>query len=78
MQLIDCQNLFCETDKYSRVAHPNIKGLNDRTRIKQKFVDHGPMPTPFFPPKWGVNTLVANQVRQLSPGKAKRAPELTF
>jgi len=37
LQLIDCQNLFCEVDKYSRLAHPEIRGISDRTRIKQKF-----------------------------------------
>ncbi len=55
LQLIDCQNLFCEVDKYARVAHPNIRGLSGRTRIKQKF---SPVSTPvpaWFPPKWGLN-----------------------
>ncbi|RYE17448.1 MAG: hypothetical protein EOP42_32290, partial [Sphingobacteriaceae bacterium] len=28
LQLIDCQNLFCETDKYARVAHPEISGIS--------------------------------------------------
>ena len=27
LQLIDCQNLFCEVDKYARVAHPTIEGI---------------------------------------------------
>ncbi|MBF6127840.1 nucleotide kinase domain-containing protein [Nocardia brasiliensis] len=56
LQLIDCQNLFCEVDKYARVAHPAIAGRSGRTRIKQKFQ---PLPaaTPaWFPPKWGLNT----------------------
>ena len=35
LQLIDCQNLFCEVSKYARVKHPEIKGLSKRTRIKQ-------------------------------------------
>lgn len=30
LQLIDCQNLFCEVDKYSRIAHPNINGVSGR------------------------------------------------
>src|SRR5690606_31233135 len=38
LQLIDCQNLFCEVDKYARVAHPEIPGRSQRTRIKRKFV----------------------------------------
>ena len=37
LQLIDCQNLFCEVDKYSRVAHPEVEGLSGRLRIKQRF-----------------------------------------
>lgn len=55
LQLIDCQNIFCEVDKYSRVAHPEIDGYSHRTRIKQKFT----IPNKegiefFFPPKWGI------------------------
>jgi hypothetical protein len=54
LHAIDCQNLFCETDKYARVAHP---GFNlARTAIKQKFSKPmGLLPAPFFPPKWGLN-----------------------
>lgn len=55
LQLIDCQNLFCEVDKYSRVAHPEIEGISGRTRIKQAFHPKADIPTPFFPPKWGIN-----------------------
>lgn len=58
LQLIDCQNLFCEVDKYARVAHPQITGLTGRTRIKQKFE---PTPAPiehFYPPKWKLNEKI--------------------
>lgn len=58
LQLIDCQNLFCETDKYARVKHPEFTGESGRTRIKQKFV---PAPTAieyWYPPKWGINALI--------------------
>lgn len=54
LQLIDCQNLFCEVDKYARVAHPDISGISGRTRIKQKFAVTGELGTPWFPPKWGI------------------------
>ena len=55
LQLIDCQNLFCEVDKYARVAHPDIAGISGRTRIKQTYrVDWKPL-TAWFPPKWGIN-----------------------
>ena len=37
LQLIDCQNIFCEISKYSRVAHPEIQGKSGRTKIKQKY-----------------------------------------
>ncbi|WP_214319038.1 nucleotide kinase domain-containing protein [Nonomuraea sediminis] len=56
LQLIDCQNLFCEVDKYARVAHPDIAGISGRSRIKQLYrPDPAPL-TAWFPPKWGVNT----------------------
>lgn len=57
LQLVDCQNLFCEVDKYARVAHPSVAGLSGRRRIKQRYV---PVSTPvpaWFPPKWGLNHL---------------------
>jgi hypothetical protein len=52
LHLIDCQNLFCETDKYARVAHPQFN--LGRSQIKQKLQPIGPLPEPFFPPKWGL------------------------
>ena len=56
LQMIDCQNLFCETDKYARVAHPEVCGLNDRKRIKQQYVDRNLQKIDYFyPPKWGIN-----------------------
>lgn len=62
LQLIDCQNLFCEVDKYARVKHPELSGLTGRTRIKQKFNPAGKLPTPWFPPKWGLNEKVSGSV----------------
>lgn len=54
LQLVDCQNLFCEVDKYARVAHPEIQGSSGRTRIKQKFSPNSsPLPQ-WYPPKWGI------------------------
>ena len=59
LQLIDCQNIFCEVDKYSRVAHPEIAGFSKRTRIKQKYTVHNSESIDFFfPPKWGINNLI--------------------
>lgn len=37
LQYIDCQNVLCEVDKYSRVAHPQFSGNTGRMRIKQHF-----------------------------------------
>jgi len=55
LQLIDCQNLFCEVDKYARVMHPAVEGIGTRSRIKQRFRPQ-PMPVDvWFPPKWGLN-----------------------
>ena len=53
LQLVDCQNLFCEVDKYARVAHPEVTGLSHRTYIKQRFL---PPPGPtaaMVPPQMG-------------------------
>ena len=55
LQLIDCQNLFCEVDKYARVAHPEVTSISNRVRIKQKFQPTSLKPIEyFFPPKWGL------------------------
>lgn len=55
LQLIDVQNLFCEVDKYARVAHPEFGGWSGRTRIKRRFRAQGSYEGSFFPPKWGIN-----------------------
>ena len=55
LQLIDCQNLFCEVDKYARAAHPDIAGISGRTRIKQAYRRDAAALTAWFPPKWGLN-----------------------
>jgi thymidylate kinase len=58
LQLIDCQNLFCEVDKYARVAHPDSKGVNDRKRIKQTYQGKTEPIRFWYPPKWGLNDLI--------------------
>ena len=58
LQPIDVQNLFCEVSKYTRVTHPKISGRTGRKRIKQKLRITGPLPKPFFPPKWNLNRRV--------------------
>ena len=66
LQLIDCQNLFCEVDKYARVAHPEIAGRTGRIRIKQKFVPTSESIEFFYPPKWNLN----NKIRLAAPQRA--------
>lgn len=60
LQLIDCQNLFCEVGKYARVAHPEIVGKSNRSRIKQKFKPNSSIIEYWYPPKWGINKLANN------------------
>jgi hypothetical protein len=60
LQLIDCQNLFCEVDKYARVAHPELNGLTGKMRIKQRFSASTQPLKPWFPPKWGLNMHLSN------------------
>jgi len=53
LHAIDCQGLFCETDKYCREAVPEL--TSTRKRIKARF-SITPKPIElFFPPKWGIN-----------------------
>jgi hypothetical protein len=60
LQLIDCQNLFCEVDKYARVMHPEFSGTSGRTRIKQRFVaKQRPVPQ-WYPPKWNITPPAAS------------------
>jgi len=58
LHLIDCQNLFCEVDKYLRGTHPELSGASGRTRIKQIYsANHAPLQF-FFPPKWNINNNI--------------------
>lgn len=53
LHAIDCQNLFCELDKYARAAFPELK--SNRRKIKAAFrPSQEPLPL-FYPPKWGIN-----------------------
>ena len=62
LQLIDCQNLFCEVAKYARVQFPWLTPPGGRSRIKQKFQPAEAVGMPFFPPKWGINGTASNQL----------------
>lgn len=50
LQLIDCQNIFCELDKYCRVAFPDLK--SNRTKIKKKYSPKNNKIEYIYPPKW--------------------------
>lgn len=52
LHAIDCQGLFCEVDKYSRVAFPHL--ASNRVRIKQEFRPASALAPLSYPPKWGL------------------------
>ena len=53
LQPVDCQNLFCEVSKYTRIAHPEIRGVANRQRIKQIYRRNDRDLSPLsFPPRW--------------------------
>lgn len=53
MQPIDCQNVFCETDKYCREAHPELKSAC--AQIKNTYTKSKPSINFIYPPKWGLD-----------------------
>jgi hypothetical protein len=64
LQPIDCQNIFCEISKYARVAHPQMKGISGRTRIKQSFRQSPrSVCSPMLPPKWGLREPTFTEIR---------------
>ncbi|MCB1935363.1 MAG: hypothetical protein KDF59_05425 [Nitrosomonas sp.] len=63
LQYIDIQNIFCEVDKYCRVAHPNLSGFSGRTRIKQRFKQNPEPIEYFFPPKWKIQLGAKDECR---------------
>ncbi len=55
LQLIDCQNLFCELDKYLREAKPDLK--SNRTKIKKHYSPKTSKIEYIYPKKWNINNL---------------------
>ncbi len=55
LQLIDCQNIFCELDKYCRVKFPNLK--SNRTKIKKRYTPKKDKIEYVYPEKWQINNL---------------------
>lgn len=71
LQLIDCQNLFCEIDKYARVSHPHLS-CGGPTRIKQTYAaDRRPLSLG-YPPKWRM------PYSAVSPSRIARTENLTL
>lgn len=50
LHAIDCQGVFCETDKYCREAAPEL--ASNRSRIKARYRPSTTSLELFFPPKW--------------------------
>ena len=65
LKAIDCQNLFCETDKYCRAAFPDLK--SNRKKIKAKFTATPQQIDYFYPPKWCINDQVQETLDQRLP-----------
>ncbi len=55
LQLVDCQNVFCEVDKYLRVALPGIGSSHWPTRIKRLYRPNADPLGYSFPAKWQLN-----------------------
>jgi 5-hmdU DNA kinase-like protein len=66
LQLIDCQNLFCEVDKYARIVHPDVRSKSGRSRIKQMYRPSQPPARYWYPPKWGINHLIPRPILRAS------------
>jgi len=56
LHLIDCQGLFCETDKYCRIVRPEL--ASNRSEMKARFKPRSEMARPWFSPKWGLNDAI--------------------
>ena len=54
LQLIDCQNIFCELDKYCRQAFPELK--SNRTKIKKHYIQKKDKINYIYPPKWNIKS----------------------
>ena len=63
LKYIDVQNIFCEVDKYTRVAMPDLDTSVAGSRIKQRYRPNpSPALIPSFPPKWQINDRIADSL----------------
>ena len=53
LQLIDCQNIFCELDKYLREAKPDLK--SNHVKIKKEYIQKPTKIEYVYPNKWYIN-----------------------
>lgn len=60
LHAIDAQGLFCETDKYARVAVPELKSA--RVRMKQRFAPQSRPTRIYLPPKWRATVQSGNNM----------------
>lgn len=60
LQYIDIQNIFCEVSKYARLAHPEVRGVSDRKRIKQKYQPNTAPMDVVYPAKWKIKRTFQN------------------
>ncbi len=60
LHAIDCQGLFCELDKYSRVRFPDLK--SSRVRIKAEYKPSNRTIELFYPPKWNINDAIKETI----------------
>ncbi len=68
LQLIDCQNLFCEIDKYARVAYPEMNGDSGRKRIKQMYKLNRNKIDYRYPPKWQLDVCQKDNISETPVG----------
>lgn len=54
LSAIDCQGLFCEVDKYLRLARPELK--TNRSRMKARYRDSGRKVQYVLPHMWTIHT----------------------
>jgi hypothetical protein len=71
LHAIDCQGLFCETDKYCREAAPELASA--RKRIKARFTATPEPVRLFFPPKWGINDQLPGEPVYSQPHEQEQA-----
>lgn len=84
LQLVDIQNIFCEVDKYTRLARPELAELAPGQRPKQRYRPDSRPISARFPAKWQLKPLTSsNPGRRRQPASsgspaaraASRAPD---